>query len=110
MAMPAGEEEKARRFYAGLLLLTEVKKPYALARRGGCWFESGALRIHLGVEEPFVSARKAHPALQVSGLDDWAARLSAAGAPVLWDADLIGFRRFYTADPFGNRIEILEAL
>jgi catechol 2,3-dioxygenase-like lactoylglutathione lyase family enzyme len=108
LAMPTGEENKARAFYTGLLLLREVEKPAALAGRGGCWFESGTLRIHLGVETQFAPARKAHPALQVEGLDDWASRLTEGGAPVLWDSDLPGYRRFYTADPFGNRIEMLE--
>jgi catechol 2,3-dioxygenase-like lactoylglutathione lyase family enzyme len=108
LAMPVGEEDKARAFYTGLLLMREVSKPEALAGRGGCWFESGALRLHLGVETPFVAARKAHPALQVEALDEWAERLNNGGAPVLWDADLPGYRRFYTADPFGNRIEFLE--
>ena len=110
LAMPVGEEDKARAFYAGLLLLQEVAKPAALAGRGGCWFESGTLRIHLGVETPFTAAKKAHPALEVSALDDWAKHLSDGGAPVLWDDDLAGYRRFYTADPFGNRIEVLEAV
>ena len=110
LAMPKGEEDKARAFYAGLLLLTEVGKAPELAGRGGCWFESGSLRVHLGVETPFAPARKAHPALEVEGLAAWADRLKAGGAPVIPDDDLPGFRRFYTADPFGNRIELLEAI
>ena len=109
-AIPQGEEYKARDFYAGLLLLTEVDKPPALAGRGGCWFESGSLRVHLGVETPFAPSRKAHPALEVEGLAAWAERLAEGGAPVIPDDDLPGFRRFYTADPFGNRIELLEAI
>jgi catechol 2,3-dioxygenase-like lactoylglutathione lyase family enzyme len=110
LAMPEGEEDKARSFYAGLLLMTEVAKPPELAKRGGCWFESGPVRIHLGVDMPFRPALKAHPALEVTGLDDWAARLKTGGAPVSPDADLPGYRRFYTADPFGNRIEMLETI
>ena len=110
LAMPAGEEDKARAFYTGLLLLDEVKKPQALAGRGGCWFESTTVRIHLGVEASFIPARKAHPAFQVEALDDWANRLTVGGAPVSHDGDLPGYRRFYTADPFGNRIEMLEPL
>jgi catechol 2,3-dioxygenase-like lactoylglutathione lyase family enzyme len=110
LAMPVGEEDKARSFYTGLLLLTEVTKPEALAGRGGCWFESATVRLHLGVEMPFVAAKKAHPALEVSALEDWAKRLSEGGAPVIRDDALPGYRRFYTADPFGNRIEFLEPL
>jgi catechol 2,3-dioxygenase-like lactoylglutathione lyase family enzyme len=109
LAMPAGEEDKARAFYTGLLLMDEVVKPATLAGRGGCWFERGTLRIHLGVEAPFTPARKAHPALQVVDLDAWAELLKAGGAQVVPDAALPGYRRFYTADPFGNRIELLEA-
>ena len=80
-----------------------------MAKRGGCWFESGTLRLHLG-RDAVSPAKKAHPALQVDGLDGWAKRLTEGGAPVLWDDDLPGYRRFYTADPFGNRIEVLEPL
>jgi catechol 2,3-dioxygenase-like lactoylglutathione lyase family enzyme len=109
LAMPAGDEDKARTFYAGLLHLTEVAKPQALATRGGCWFETDEVRVHLGVEAGFAPARKAHPAFAVTDLDAWAQRLTDGGAPVKWDDDLPGYRRFYTADPFGNRIELLEA-
>lgn len=108
LAMPEGREAEARRFYTDLLGLAEIAKPPVLAKRGGAWFESGAVRLHLGVEGDFRPARKAHPALVTTDLDTLAQTLQAADAPVKWDNDLPGFRRFYTADPFGNRIEILE--
>ena len=108
LAMPPGQEELARRFYEGLLGLPWVPKPDHLARRGGCWFGRGAARIHLGVEQDFRPARKAHPALLVDGLADLAARLTAAGAEVRRDEPLDGYDRIYTEDPFGNRIELME--
>jgi catechol 2,3-dioxygenase-like lactoylglutathione lyase family enzyme len=105
VAAPPGCEAEARRFYGELLGLAEVEKPEALRGRGGVWFEP----LHVGVEEPFAPARKAHPALRVSAaeLDALAARLAAAGAPVEWDDAVPGVRRFYTADPWGNRLELL---
>ena len=103
VAGPPGCEADARAFYGRLLGLTEVEKPEPLRARGGVWFE----QLHVGVEEHFVPARKAHPALAVEDLDAVAARLAAAGAPVQWDESLPGVRRFYTADPWGNRIELL---
>ena len=108
LAMPAGREEDARRFYAGVLGLIEVPKPAELAGRGGCWFASadGSVAVHLGVEDDFRPARKAHPAFVVDDLDGARARLANAGADVIED-DSIDVRRFYTADPFGNRIEII---
>lgn len=110
LAMPKGQEDRARAFYEGVMGLPEVPKPATLAARGGVWFERGTLRLHLGVEEPFRPAQKAHPALVADGLDALAARIAAAGHKVQRDDDLPGFARFYTADPFGNRIEILEPL
>jgi len=110
LAMPKGQEDAARGFYVGLLGLDETVKPPVLARRGGVWFESGAVRVHLGVEDGFRPALKAHPALVTDDLDALARVLSKAGAPVIHDIDLPGYRRFYTADPFGNRIEVLEPL
>ena len=103
VAAPPGCEEAARAFYGGLLGLAEVEKPEALRSRGGVWFE----QLHVGVEEDFSPARKAHPALRVDDLDALAERLAAAGARVQWDESLPGVRRFYTADPWGNRIELL---
>ncbi len=108
VAMPPGKEEEARAFYGGLLGLEEVAKPPALARRGGCWFRRGEVELHLGVEEDFRPARQAHAALLVDDLDDLAARLVKGGLEPAWDGDLPGHRRFYTTDPFGNRLELLE--
>lgn len=108
LAMPPGREQAARDFYAGVLGMTEVAKPAPLARRGGAWFRAGAVEIHLGVEDDFAPARKAHPGILVSGLDRLASHLTAAGHPVHRDDAFPGFRRFYAADPFGNRLEFLE--
>lgn len=109
LAAPPECEEEARRFFAGVLGLAEIEKPPALAARGGAWFKAGEQQIHVGVEKGFVPASKAHPALLVeaSRLDDLAARLAQAGAPVAWDDELAPLRRFYTADPWGNRIELI---
>ena len=108
LAMPKGGEDHARRFYAGLLDIPEVPKPHPLAARGGCWFERGDLRVHLGVEEFFRPARKAHPAFVVDGLEELADELRRNGFPVVEDEQLEGFRRVYADDPFGNRIELME--
>ena len=108
VAMPRGAEAAARAFYAGLLGMTELPKPPVLAARGGCWFATGAVQLHIGVEADFRPARKAHPGLRVSGIDAYAERLESRGAAVVWDGDLPGHRRFHTDDPFGNRLEFLE--
>jgi catechol 2,3-dioxygenase-like lactoylglutathione lyase family enzyme len=108
LAMPRGEEEAARAFYAGVLGMTEVGKPPVLAARGGAWFRAGGLELHLGVEEDFGPARKAHPGILVADLDEVVRRLRGAGQEVTWDADFPGFRRVYAADPFGNRLEFLQ--
>lgn len=108
LAMPAGEEARAREFYGGLLGLAEVPKPANLAARGGVWFEGGALRLHLGVEADFRPARKAHPALLVKGLEALARRLEEAGMAVVSDEPLAGYKRIHASDPFGNRLEFLE--
>src|SRR5262245_53064839 len=108
LAMPAGREAEARAFYAGLLGMTEVAKPAALAARGGAWFEAGTARLHLGVEADFRPARKAHPALIVRELRALVERLRAAGIEVVED-ELEGRFRAYVADPFGNRIEMMDA-
>ncbi|HUJ06224.1 MAG TPA: VOC family protein [Streptosporangiaceae bacterium] len=109
LAIPAGGEEASRRFWGQVLGMTELDKPPVLAARGGCWFAGGGLVVHLGVEADFAPARKAHPGITVAGLAGLAARLEAAGAPVTWDDEMPGFDRFYAADPFGNRLEFLEA-
>ncbi len=108
LAMPPGEEARAVAFYEGLLGIPQVEKPAHLAARGGCWFESAGTRVHLGVEEGFRPARKAHPALQVDGLAELVSRLRNAGVEVVDDQPLDGFERVYVYDPFGNRLELLE--
>jgi catechol 2,3-dioxygenase-like lactoylglutathione lyase family enzyme len=108
LAMPAGEEAAARAFYAGLLGLPERPKPPHLAGRGGCWFESPAAKVHLGVEADFRPARKAHPALVVRDLAGLVAALRAAGVELVDDEPLEGYERLYAYDPFGNRLELLE--
>jgi len=108
LAMPAGEEHRARAFYSDVLGLTEESKPADLAARGGAWFRNGSVRLHLGVDAEFRAARKAHPALLVQGLGELAARCRAAGFPPVIDEPLPGFDRFYVFDPFGNRLELLQ--
>lgn len=110
LAMPRGAEEQARAFYTGVLGLQEVPKPPNLAKRGGVWFSGGTLSLHLGVEDDFRPAKKAHPALLVEGLAELAARCEAAGHPANRDEPLEGYERVYVADPFGNRIELMEPL
>jgi catechol 2,3-dioxygenase-like lactoylglutathione lyase family enzyme len=107
LAAPAGCEAAAREFYGTLLGLRELPKPAPLQGRGGVWFQVGAQALHIGVEQPFAPARKAHPALLVRNLDALAERLQAAGITVTWDTDLPGYRRFYASDPWGNRLELL---
>ncbi|MFH7336686.1 glyoxalase [Streptomyces sp. KHY 26] len=108
LAAPPGSEDALRSYYVGVLGMTEVPKPPALAARGGCWFETGFVRLHLGVESGFRPARKAHPGLEVRGIEGYAARIAAQGAPVTWDDNLPGYLRFYSLDPVGNRLEFLE--
>jgi catechol 2,3-dioxygenase-like lactoylglutathione lyase family enzyme len=109
LAMPAGEEDRAREFYAGVLGLGEVPKPSNLANRGGVWFEGGSVRVHLGVEADFRPAKKAHPAFLIQNLDALIRHLERAGIAVMSDEPLTGFSRVYVSDPFGNRIEFLES-
>ena len=108
LAMPRGAEETARSFYAGLLGLEEIPKPPNLARRGGVWFRLGTIQLHLGVEDDFRPAKKAHPAFHVEDLPVMVERCRQAGVPVVTDEPLPGFDRVYVADPFGNRLELLE--
>ena len=107
---PAPREAKLRcaPSITGCWAWTEIPKPPALAARGGCWFRGHGIELHLGVEEDFRPARKAHPGLLVRDLDAWAARLREAGYPVRPDGDFPGMRRFYSEDPLGNRLEFLE--
>ena len=108
LAIPAGGEPLARAFYGAQLGLDEVDKPPQLAARGGVWFERGPVRVHLGIEDPFHPALKAHPAFLVSDLPALRARLDAAGQGYRSDDALPGYDRIFVADPFGNRIELLE--
>lgn len=110
LAMPRGEEDKAREFYAQVLGLAEVPKPATLAERGGVWFSNGRVELHLGVELEFRPARKAHPAPRVDDLDAFEDACRAAGLHPQPDPDLPGYRRFYVDDPFGNRLELLQPL
>jgi hypothetical protein len=109
IAMPPGGEALARSFYQGLLEIPEVAKPAELTARGGCWFERGGLKIHLGVEADFRPARKAHPGLAVSGFSDLCERLRAGGCEVRPEQVSDGPARAFVDDPFGNRIELIDA-
>ena len=113
VAAPAGCEAAARRFYGELLGLHEVEKPEALRGRGGVWFAlADGAQLHVGVADGFVAAVKAHPGLRVASvgaLEAGADRLRGAGFDAVWDEELLGVRRFFTADPFGNRLEVLAA-
>jgi len=110
LAMPPGREPDAVEFYERLLGIPQVPKPPHLARRGGCWFERGELKIHLGVEADFVAAKKAHPALQVEGLAELLHRLRSSSVEVRDGEPLEGYDHAYVDDPFGNRIELIEPL
>jgi catechol 2,3-dioxygenase-like lactoylglutathione lyase family enzyme len=110
LAAPPDCEPAARRFFGELVGLEEVAKPAALQVRGGVWFRCGDQQLHVGVERGFAPARKAHPAFRVDGLDNLRARLEAAGADTRDDdVPIAGVRRFYADDPWGNRLEFVEA-
>jgi trans-aconitate 2-methyltransferase len=109
IAIPAGGEEQARGFYKGVLGLAENPKPANLAKRGGCWFAGHRAELHVGVDPEFRPAEKAHVALAIVGLDALAGRLIDAGYKVVWDEELAPLRRFYSFDPFGNRIELMQS-
>ena len=110
LAAPPGTEDALRAYYVDVLGMTETPKPPVLAARGGCWFAAGAVQLHLGTEENFRPAKKAHPGLRVRDIEAYADRLAAHGAQVTWDDNLPGHRRFYSEDPVGNRLEFLEPL
>ena len=107
LAMPSGGEETARRFFVDLLGMIDVTKPPELAKRGGCWFASGDVQIHLGVEEDFRAAKKAHPAFRCGDYVGLTSRLRAAGVTAQDDHSIPGLRRCHVFDPFGNRIELI---
>jgi len=109
VAAPRGCEAEARAFYSGLLGLDELPKPEALRDRGGCWFRAGTHELHIGVEEPFAPARKAHPSFIVDDLSELAVRLRAEGIEVTPDETIPGVERAHVADPFGNRLELRQA-
>ncbi|CAN5877715.1 VOC family protein [soil metagenome] len=110
IAMPTGREDDAVAFYEGLLGIPHVVKPPHLAARGGCWFERSDLKVHLGVDDRFHPATKAHPAFIVDGVGELARTIAAAGHRVVDDEPLEGYHRVYVDDPFGNRIELMEPL
>jgi len=108
LAMPPGGEAAARHFYSTVLGLAEVVKPKNLAKRGGCWFESAGVKVHLGVDKNFSPALKAHPAFVVENLDACRTQLVKSGIECRDDEPLAGFNRTYVSDPFGNRIELMQ--
>jgi catechol 2,3-dioxygenase-like lactoylglutathione lyase family enzyme len=110
LAIPAGGEDACRAFWGSTLGMTELVKPPVLAARGGCWFRGGGFEVHLGVEQDFTPALKAHPGILVRDLTGLASRFEAHGVRVVWDDNFPGFSRFYADDPFGNRLEFLEPL
>jgi catechol 2,3-dioxygenase-like lactoylglutathione lyase family enzyme len=109
LAAPPGCEAAARRFFSRLLELEEIEKPEPLRSRGGCWFRVGDRQLHIGVEEPFRPATKAHPAFSVSDVETLFANLQQAGVACAWDSAIGGVRRFYASDPWGNRLEFTES-
>ena len=108
LAAPPKGESESRAFWVDVLGFAEIDKPSGLAGRGGCWFRHEGIEVHVGIDGEFTPARKAHPGFLVHDLDDIAGRLERAGGEVSWDAEFPGMRRFYTHDPFGNRLEFLE--
>jgi len=107
IAMPKGSEPVAREFYS-ILGFTEVEKPLQLRSRGGCWFMRGNIQVHLGVEEDFRPAKKAHPAFRVDDIIQWEQHLRSKDITITPDTTIPTVRRFYVSDPFGNRIEFIQ--
>jgi catechol 2,3-dioxygenase-like lactoylglutathione lyase family enzyme len=107
LAIPPGSEDSCREFYIGIIGMTEIAKPAELVANGGLWLQSGGLQIHLGVEADFIPAKKAHPGILVEGLDDLVATLASHDIKIMWDDKFPGYRRFYTFDTIGNRLEFL---
>jgi len=108
LAMPSGREADAISFYEGILGIPHVPKPIRLTARGGCWFESDAVKLHLGVDDDFRPAKKAHAALVVDDVRALAAAIEAAGCAVVDGEPLDGYDRVYASDPFDNRIELMQ--
>jgi len=109
LAAPEGCEPAAREFYGSLLGMEEIEKPPLLRARGGCWFQCGDRKLHIGVERNFAPAKKAHPAFTVSDLDELRRALAARGVAVMDDDTIPGTRRFYAEDPWGNRLEFVAS-
>jgi|ERR1700733_2228810 len=110
LAMPPGEESAADSFYCDVLGFQRMPKPSHLEIRGGRWYVSNGVQVHLGVEQAFAPARKAHPGLVVSSLEKLKERLEGAGVAIVWDTQISGFDRFYVSDPFGNRLEFMQPI
>ena len=108
LAAPRGSEDQARAFFVGVLGLTEIEKPATLNKKGGAWFQLANYQIHIGIEEPFLPARKAHPAFEIENLEGFKDHLSKHQIEFKEDDELPGADRIYLEDPFGNRMEILE--
>ncbi len=108
LAMPEGGEDKARAFFTGILGMVEDEKPYPLSERGGCWFHKGGTFLHLGVEDNFSPQEKSHPAFLIPDLHELEKKLRERKHDVVWDKSLPNRTRFYSSDPFGNRIEFLK--
>lgn len=108
VAAPKGKEQEAIGFYAGILGMNEIEKPDALKGKGGAWFEFGSYQLHVGVEEPFSPAKKAHPAFRVNGFQALQDHLAANHYEVKNDTSIPGVQRFFVSDPFGNRLEFLN--
>jgi catechol 2,3-dioxygenase-like lactoylglutathione lyase family enzyme len=108
VTIPAGGEDASRAFYVGALGMTEIEKPPVLAARGGLWVRADGVEIHVGVEQDFQPARKAHPGIRVTALDALAEQLTGKGVEVEWDGNFPGHRRFYARDPHGNRLEFIQ--
>ncbi|MGM7637044.1 VOC family protein [Bacillus sp. Hm123] len=108
LAAPKGSEEEARKFFRDILRFKEIEKPAELRKRGGVWFECGKIQLHIGIEEPFSPAKKAHPAFEVKNITELMEHLVSCQVVITEDDKLPGAKRFYTFDPFGNRLEFLE--
>ncbi len=110
LAAPKGSEGQAREFFGTILGMKEIEKPEELKKNGGVWFAFGNTQLHIGIEDPFIAAKKAHPAFEVENIEALKEHLHSSGVEFIVDTKLPGAKRIYIADPFGNRIEILEWL
>lgn len=108
LAAPRGCEDETRKFFGDILGMEEIPKPDNLAKRGGVWFKAGKNQLHIGVQEDFVPAKKAHPAFDIDHLDMLRKRMVKKGVVIIDDEPLEGAERFYVSDPFGNRLEFIH--